>query len=267
MGLDKQKLLSDGFLSFNLKDIDEDLYNELYTNFNKNIALNKINSLRYDGTLCINDCEFSIEDIDSYFNNLLTEYNLSYGNDIRYSIIPDDPTHISLSVGLNVKGSYDSLNQFENKLKNISSHISQIWYFNADNEFKQINNVISKIYKKIISDVYLKNTIHDYNFLSNDLFGGSQLTLYTKGNKIGHHQDGYSENRLCVILIYLNDDFQAGYGGELVIQKEINIPPIFGNVAILDFTMNNPMHSVNQVLDDEFKRFAVIRFFYKDDIK
>jgi hypothetical protein len=42
------------------------------------------------------------------------------------------------------------------------------------------------------------------------------------------------------------------------------VTPIFGNVAILDFTANNPIHSVNQVLDDDFKRFAFLKFFFKE---
>jgi hypothetical protein len=41
MILDKEKLSKDGYLYFNLKDIDNNLYNELYNNFNKNIARTK----------------------------------------------------------------------------------------------------------------------------------------------------------------------------------------------------------------------------------
>ena len=86
---------------------------------------------------------------------------------------------------------------------------------------------------------------------------------YTKNNFIELHQDGYVEGRLCVILIYLNDDYKEGYGGELVINKSNIVKPEFGNIVILDFTKNNVYHSVNSVLDDNFKRFAFIRFFYQ----
>ena len=41
------------------------------------------------------------------------------------------------------------------------------------------------------------------------------------------------------------------------------VKPEFGNIVILDFTKNNVYHSVNSVLDDNFKRFAFIRFFYQ----
>jgi hypothetical protein len=54
MVLDKQKLLNHGFLSVNLEDIDQNLYNELYNNFNKLNRLSSISRLRYDCTI---DCD------------------------------------------------------------------------------------------------------------------------------------------------------------------------------------------------------------------
>jgi hypothetical protein len=143
MILDKEKLSKDGYLYFNLKDIDNNLYNELYNNFNKNIAIDKIDSLRYNGNICISDAGFLIENIDSYFNNLLIEYNLSYNTDIQYHLHPtDNPTHVSLS--LNLRGSYNSLNQIETKLKNISSSISQIWYYGQSGYSNKINDILNK---------------------------------------------------------------------------------------------------------------------------
>jgi hypothetical protein len=259
MILDKEKLSKDGYLYFNLKDIDNNLYNELYNNFNKNIAIDKIDSLRYNGNICISDAGFLIENIDSYFNNLLIEYNLSYNTDIQYHLHPtDNPTHVSLS--LNLRGSYNSLNQIETKLKNISSSISQIWYYGQNGYSNKINDILSKIYQKIIIELY-SNYISNKENYCNTISNGTELTLYRKDNFIELHKDGYVKGRLCVILIYLNDDYNDTFGGELILNNSNVIEPKFGNVTILDFTENNVLHSVNSVLNDNFKRFAFIKFF------
>jgi hypothetical protein len=256
---DKKKLLKDGYLYFNLKDIDNNLYNELYNNFNKNMAIDKIDSLRYNGTICISDSEFLIENIDSYFNNLLIEYNLSCNTDIQYYLHPtNNPTHINLS--LNLRGSYNSLNQIETKLKNISSSISQIWYYGQNGYSNKINNILSKIYQKTIIELY-SNYISNKDNYFNTISNKTELTLYIKDNFIEVHNDGYLKGRLCVILIYLNDDYNNTFGGELILNNSNVIEPKFGNVVILDFTENNPLHSVNSVLSDNFKRFAFIKFF------
>ena len=63
--------------------------------------------------------------------------------------------------------------------------------------------------------------------------------------------------------MYLNDDWESGYGGEIVVNEEITIPPLFGNIVILDFTENNIEHEVPKVINENFERFAIIKFFYK----
>lgn len=63
--------------------------------------------------------------------------------------------------------------------------------------------------------------------------------------------------------MYLNDDWENGYGGEIVVNNEITIPPLFGNIVILDFTQNNINHEVLNVIKENFERYAIIKFFYK----
>ena len=70
------------------------------------------------------------------------------------------------------------------------------------------------------------------------------------------------------MLLYLNDDWKEGDGGELVIKnngKETIVLPKLGNYAVLDFTKNNVTHEVLKVNND-FKRFSYIHFLNFKDI-
>jgi Rps23 Pro-64 3,4-dihydroxylase Tpa1-like proline 4-hydroxylase len=263
MVLDKERLLKEGYLSFNIKDLDESLYNELYNNFDKEIQFNIIDSLRYDGSIDLDDFPVGIDDIDFYFQNIIKEYELSEGSKFNYNIYEQNNKKY-LYLSPRIVGSFDSLKKIENILKKISSIISQTWYFKTlVSESATLNNIVSKIYQKSIMALY-SDYISDYEMYIKNILRGNTLTLYVKNNFIEPHSDGYVDGRLCVILIYLNDDYKNEFGGELVIDNKNIIEPIFGNIAILDFTKNNILHSVNPVIDDNFKRFAFINFFNKD---
>ena len=256
--LDKEKLLNDGFLSFNIKDIDENLYADLYNNFNKDIAFNKIERLRYDSGCPTDSISCSFEE---YFNNLKNKFILDNDTSIQYSNVSDNYTRIMC----NLCGSVESLYNWKHALDNINRNVkSQSWFHTPRYTDLKIEKIIHKVYEKILSQLYFQYLTNEYY---SDKNLGFDLSLYVTGDFIEHHNDGIDPNRLCVILIYLNDDYQDGFGGEIIVENNTIIPPIFGQVCILDFTHNNPTHSVNMVTDDDFKRFAFIRFFYKDIIK
>ena len=53
---------------------------------------------------------------------------------------------------------------------------------------------------------------------------------------------------------------------KVVENDEINlISPLYGNFAILDFTLNNPDHSVEKVIND-FKRITYIDFVHDEKL-
>ena len=95
----------------------------------------------------------------------------------------------------------------------------------------------------------------------------SNFTLYENGDFITPHRDGFNIWRYCVILIYLSDekDYNDG-GGELIIEengtREV-IKPVKGKFCILDFTRNNPKHSV-EIVKNNFRRFTYINFFFDE---
>ena len=154
-------------------------------------------------------------------------------------------------------GNSDSTNDsFENleKLKEEYAPLKrwQVWY--QDNNLRtKISedeySVLREVFTNIIEDVYPSDS-YDTNFFIN-------CTMYNKLCYINRHQDGTGGNRLTNILIYLNDDYVTGMGGEIIINdKKVN--PELGKVAILDFSQNNPVHAVTEVLDENFRRITII---------
>lgn len=261
--LDKDKLLTDGYLTFNLKEVDNFLYDELYKNFNKETFLNEPFTFRYDGCLKVPKNSKIKDDINNYLYKILTKFNLESDSKIYINANSDDNENEEIGLSLRVKGNYDSLKRFEKITNKFKYRTSQSWYFFSVIDNDKLNEILSDIYFKTIYDLYLEDIVNKTNYQQISISNGTDLTLYTKNNFIEPHEDGYVEGRLCVVLIYLNDDYQDGYGGELVINESIIVKPEFGNVVILDFTKNNVNHEVVRVIDDNFKRFASIKFFYK----
>lgn len=262
MLFDKSKLLQNGFISFNIKDIDESLYQQLYINFKNKSFLDKSLMLRYDGSVKLPKNSKIKDDINYYFNKILTKFNLKNNSEINTNIWIDNKDDC-IRLSLVLCGEYENLKKFEKILNRFKHHVSQCWYFIPAIENTKIKEILSDIYLKTIWDLYSTDIINHSVYHRNVISNGTELSLYTKNNFIELHQDGYNENRLCVVLIYLNDDYQIGYGGELIVGESTIIKPEFGNIVILDFTKNNVNHEVLRVIDDNFKRFAFIKFFYK----
>ena len=155
-------------------------------------------------------------------------------------------------------GNSDSTNDSFENLEKLKEEYApqktwQVWYQNhsvtntiTEDEY----NFLRKVFTNIIEDVY-PSDLYDKNFHIN-------CTMYNKLCYINRHQDGTDGNRLTNILIYLNDDYVDGMGGEIIINDNIKINPELGKVAILDFSQNNPAHAVTEVLDENFRRITII---------
>lgn len=268
MVLDKEKLVKDGFLSFNLKDIHELLYNELVSIVDKNEYEKLIDHVRIDATCKKNLTNDDIQNILTICSNHLKYVNESKLFRIREEIDPIqnkiDTIH-QMHIGNLFIENKLNIQELNNDLKNFIENYSQIWYWYSLKE-----NDETHPNQKLLSNNSLSISNKIFEFLLTNLYNVQyepehtvDLTLFLKHNFITNHQDGYDEGRLCVILIYLNDDYKEGYGGELFINGSNIVKPELGNIVILDFTKNNANHSVNPVLDDNFKRFAFIKFFYQ----
>ena len=136
--------------------------------------------------------------------------------------------------------------------------IIQRWWESENNEdFYGIKNYFNSKVEEYLKKIYPESI--------NNGASNANFTLYENGDFIEPHRDGFNLWRYCVILIYLSDeqDYNNG-GGKLVIEEngiDHAVLPVKGKFCILDFTRNNPMHSVEPVRND-FRRFTYINFFY-----
>jgi Rps23 Pro-64 3,4-dihydroxylase Tpa1-like proline 4-hydroxylase len=215
-----------------LIELKEELFETGYVSFNlKDISLDlysKLESLIPIGTLRPSD-----------FTNLKASIiNFKNKPDPLY---PNDITDKSFEELKTIKD--DILNRY---LNSDDYGLDQVWYYkNAANHHTL--DFVSGVYSLF------------YN-LTRDRNCGSNITLYDDGCFLRNHADANdtTTNRTCALLIYLSNDWVEGKGGELVIDKKVVVPPIYGNVVILDFTKHNPEHMVNRVIG--FNRYCLINF-------
>jgi Rps23 Pro-64 3,4-dihydroxylase Tpa1-like proline 4-hydroxylase len=154
-------------------------------------------------------------------------------------------------------GNSDSTNDSFETLEKLKEEYAplkkwQVWYQDTNFRPKITEDEYSflrEVFTSIIEDVYPADS-YDTNFFIN-------CTMYNKLCYINRHQDGNAGHRLTNILIYLNEDYVEGMGGEIVINDE-KVNPELGKVAIIDFSQNNPAHAVTEVLDENFRRITII---------
>lgn len=159
--------------------------------------------------------------------------------------------HTACGESDSTRDSFENLEKLKEKYAPLKKW--QVWY--QDNNFwPKITNeeytFIRNLFVSIIENLYPADS-YDTNFFIN-------CTMYNKLCYINRHQDGGSHPKLTNILIYLNDDYKEGMGGEIIIDNNVKVNPELGKVAVLDFSESNPPHAVNEVLDDNFRRIALI---------
>lgn len=134
----------------------------------------------------------------------------------------------------------------------------QFWYVeNSLNKYlstDEIDYIKENVFRDLIKQCYEDGL---YNLETIHL----AYTMYNKQCYINPHSDGISNFKLCNILLYLNEDYEDGFGGELIINDNVIIKPEFGTLVVLDFTKVNPKHEVTEVVHDTFKRFSILTSF------
>jgi Rps23 Pro-64 3,4-dihydroxylase Tpa1-like proline 4-hydroxylase len=224
MELVKQQLKEQGYTYFNMNDYDmfsEDLkhYSKYICNESKNLK-NQIRAIRIDGS--------AKDEFKSEFDNGKIQINSDYTNWEKAKAAMDE-----FSFKINSSPPFSP---------------SQKWYFFHNND---INADFKKLANKIVKKLY---------DIDSEFENNSSITYYEPGCFLKKHQDGYVDGRICVILIYLNDsDYKPEWGGNLVFNDVDTIAPLFGNVAVLDFTTHNAYHEVKEVVDG-YGRYAFLSF-------
>jgi Rps23 Pro-64 3,4-dihydroxylase Tpa1-like proline 4-hydroxylase len=222
MELVKQQLKEQGYTYFNMNDYDmfsEDL--EHYSKYICNESKNLKNQIR-----AIRIDGVAKDEFKSEFDNGRIQISRDYTN---------------------WEKAKEAMDEVSYKI-NSSLSASQKWYFFHNND---VHTDFKKLTDKIVKELY---------DIDGELENNSSVTYYGPGCFLKKHQDGYVDRRICVVLIYLNDsDYKPEWGGNLVFNDGDTIAPLFGNVAVLDFTTHNAHHEVKEVVDG-YGRYAFLSF-------
>jgi Rps23 Pro-64 3,4-dihydroxylase Tpa1-like proline 4-hydroxylase len=218
----KEKLKKAGYTWFELSEFDPEFYNWLQTlkcSEQTNLK-NKIATLRMDMTK----------------NPLIN----------RPQIKETFKTH---ELALQAK------NQVINDYQNITD-FSQIWYYNDLRDILEKTKLNENDYEK-----YIQNIVSYFFDFEKDkkYFHSSWCTYYDNGCYLKNHSDGTGTGRICALLIYLNEDYDAQDGGCLILDTKQIIVPKFGRVAIIDLQTFDIPHMVTEVTGG-IGRYALLSF-------
>ncbi len=145
--------------------------------------------------------------------------------------------------------------------KNKGKDVWQIFYtinndnLEGSNILQNVFPIVKELFISILEYCYGKEISEKAWEIHRNVINVSN---FTKGCFIEDHADGGSSRMICNILIYLNEEWEEDYGGELVLQNKFKQQPKWGNFAVLDFMKHNPIHSVTPIEKDNYNRFAIL---------
>lgn len=130
----------------------------------------------------------------------------------------------------------------------------QIWFSSEITPNDELNGISFR-------DVFYDILKYFYNETENELSISMQWTCYSENCFLKDHRDGQGQTyqNTCAILIYLNEEWNENWGGNLILNKKNKIIPLFGKVAIIDLKTFDISHAVEKVMD-KHNRFALITF-------
>lgn len=220
-------LQTKGYTHFNLKEYDMDLYNLLLP-FKCNATDNfksLMRGLRIDGDL-------KSEAIESELSININNYYESH--DIAKT---------------------EKLKALEQIKK-----IKQAWYYQSNNKICNSKNIKHALINESIFQLIRKCFLIDDTVTLSTIV--NEFTFYDEGCEIEKHRDGKYEERVCSILIYLNETYDEKDGGILILDDNESILPVFGNVAIISLSDSDVEHRVSKVVGG-IGRYALCTFVKK----
>ena len=234
----------------------------------------------YDKTL-VTKMKEKIVDI----NKTLKSKDITYRENSHNPITRDKVTKYSYETVVDTSlwyfdGSYEKLTILRKWLvDNYKTSIFQMWYEiplqNIRNKSgvyaSKIHKELTKIYLELYKDSEeVQNFGKEYNSNTrrDKLQQTFRLQVYEEGCFISPHRDSDDLDDIpegnCSMLLYTNEDYVEGMGGELVCidirpgrrKKEITVPPTIGTLVIVDFKQN-PSHSVNVIKEKDWMRTTI----------
>jgi hypothetical protein len=232
----KEKQKKDGYTWLELSEFNPEFYNFLlpFKCNEENNLKEKITSLRCDAK----KDEYELDD---------------NGEVISYK------TTLSVKIADNF-GTFKKASEKKEELidtfkKDTDIFCFQTWYYNDLNIV--IHNQKFPEYKE-----YIENLVKYYfNFEETQEFSlfSPTVTYYDLDCELKNHSDGTGTGRVCAILIYLNEEYDAQDGGCLILDTKEIVVPKFGRVAVIDLQTFDIQHMVTKVTGG-IGRYAILSF-------
>ena len=216
-------------------------------------------------------CDFDLKDFseESYNAFLELKYKVSDDNYLeKFTIVrfdAHDENHNSYRVNEGFETFKNAIIEKNNLIKTYDENkIAQLWL--------QSNNVPQEHHSRIIPQTYYKILKHFYNQTKDYVRCGLQWTCYSEGCFLKDHNDGQGDEyqNTCAILIYLNDEWEEEWGGNLLlrntkiansldIKTSHKVVPKFGRVAIIDLEVFDTAHAVEKIIGNH-NRITLLAF-------
>jgi len=226
-------------------------------------------------------CDFELKDLNEEFYNLFeslkyidgdTQY-LNEFNSVRFDYKPDN------EFDMNKNYHFNSFAESDNKKNEIikeydEKHIPQLWLYAVrlptnSEDFSRTKHIKDK---NAFDNVFYRISEYFYGENEKNVNMGLQWTCYSEGCFLKDHNDGQGDEyqNTCAILIYLNDEWEQDWGGNLILRNTKNpndkdrftqykVVPKFGKVAIIDLKIFDVSHAVEKIIGDH-KRCTLLAF-------
>lgn len=224
----KHKLKTEGYCHFHISDFDEKM----------ELGIKK----------------YMIGSDDSEFKKIMSGIRIDINNrDLMHDIII---SNIFNGVGgsMHEAGTYEEAEKIKNYIRDTYSKedLFQIWHWNANDKTMNMQNYFKPYFNKIARYFYDVEDNQPLKF-------NSQFTMYGNRCFLRNHKDGKIDGRLCVVLIYLNENYNEENGGLLILNKSEKVTPKIGNIAVLDLSEFDIEHQVTEVIGNQ-NRYCVLSF-------
>jgi len=237
-----------GFAGFNLKELDESLYNKLWDEVGEGPHTLQHN-LKLVRTKWYESKDNEIDWEYLYGNS---DYRLELFSESEYD---GDNKLIQITIR------YDDLEECKSFIDRVyepdKRTFQQLWCFEIGAPVPEIRDSIYSIFSKII-EVFYSKVLNTKNTLY-------ELTWYRKNGIIYSHKDVWDGNlpdpvKLCSILLYLNKNYDKSHQGQLYVDNDKYVVyPEFGNIALIDYNKYALEHRVEPPTN-EYGRYGVLSF-------
>lgn len=171
-------------------------------------------------------------------------------NDIVLSDFFDESGNSKMYKG----NSYADAETIKNYIRSsyLKEDIFQIWHWNAADRNMIVENYYKPYFDAIARYFYDVEPSQQLKF-------NSQFTMYSNKCFLQNHKDGKTDGRLCVVLIYLNEEYDESNGGILILNTNEKVLPKIGNIAVLDLSEFDIEHQVTEVIGNQ-NRYCTLSF-------